>query len=386
MVNADFEVSVAAPANIVANFDTLSAQLDQVLAEYDGVIITPDQVADAKAQATKINKLGEAISRRRIDTVKEITKPVTAFEEKAKELTTRCKEARSKILEQVRALEERQLKECRELVADYLGNLLESKGIRDEFWPADSKVEAIPKLSSLTATGKLTAGTRREVEALVAEAEARQNRTDRRLAELENLSHRAGLSSPLTREHVAPVLFADDDAYTSHVDGLIEREKQREAAAVERERQRAAKEQAAKEQSAREAARRAQEAPREAEAARAAQGAEKAPEELRSDPLGPEQCVRGDGAGAALPEVSQGARESDPAQGGRGEHGAAGGYRRTLTFTVILALEVPSNIEAGAVKAMLLDKLHAAGVRQSVSSVTLQEDLAPETAPAGDFG
>jgi hypothetical protein len=65
-----------------------------------------------------------------------------------------------------------------------------------------------------------------------------QDRTERRLLELENASLRAGLSAPLTRDHVEHFLFADDERYSRELERILTAEVQRQEEAEKRMRER----------------------------------------------------------------------------------------------------------------------------------------------------
>lgn len=206
------------PAVITVNFEELKTRLSAELERYD-VVVTADTVKDAKALATDLNKTAKAIDDQRKEIVNEVSGPVRAFEERMKELRTMCKDGRTKILDQIEVFENETRALAQTMLADLAATLFHEKNVTEEFQKID--YSGLVKTDSVTAGGKLTRGARTKLEAMVAEARAKQDKVKMRLVTLENRSYRAGLKSPLTRDHVEQFLFADDAHYEAQLQRLI---------------------------------------------------------------------------------------------------------------------------------------------------------------------
>jgi hypothetical protein len=332
----------ATPPVLGNNFDEVERQLRKTLADYD-VVVTEDTVPDAKKSATEINALAKTINRRRIDAVKDISAPIKEFDDRGKALEKLCQETRQKILDQVSKFEEKQLEKARYCLKSLLAGKIAQHGLREEFTERLS-VEPLVKLSAMTAKGKLTAASGRDVEALVLAAKSIQDRTDRRISEAESTSYRLGLASPLTRAHVESFLFCEEDsAFTQRLASLIDAEKLREEAAVEKARLERERELAA----------------REAEAAA----------DYEAHDEHPAQEPKQEKPATWRDNVSPATRRHDivpdpmPIPAARSPQ---------VVINVELCVTLPAGVSLDQAKEQLMKKLRAAGIDQSVRSVTAE--------------
>lgn len=214
------------PAVIDTNYEAVRTQLEAEIAKYD-IVVTVDTVKDAKALATKLNKLKGEIASRRKEEVAKASEPVRAFEEKVKSLEAMCEDGRQRILSQVSSFEQVTLRTAQKELAVYLLECYQKQKIDSEYQTV--KMDDLVKISALTATGNLTKAAKESVSARVGECAIRQSRVALRLSQLENESHRAGLHAPLTREHVAGIINTEsDEQYSGYLADLIARELSRQ--------------------------------------------------------------------------------------------------------------------------------------------------------------
>ena len=214
------------PAVLKTNFTELESHLKSEVAKYD-IVVTSDTIKDAKKLATELNKTKGTLDKRRKQEVANASVPIKLFDTQMKGLADICEVGRQKILVQVKKFEEETLKLAAERLESYREDLYQQLGIELEFRTA--LVHDLAKLGTLTGKNELTAGARRDVQLRVGECQTRMHRVHLRLSELENASHRAGLHSALTREHVAGFLdVADDAQYRDNLDNLIIREMERQ--------------------------------------------------------------------------------------------------------------------------------------------------------------
>lgn len=221
------------PAVIDTNYDQIKGQVAAEVAKYGDVVVTGDTLPDAKKMATHLNKLKGEIAKRRKECVSLVSQPIKDFEGKVKALETMCEDGRQKILGQVATFEAETLKRARAELDTYVTEWYEERGIQPEFRAV--VVDDLVKLGALTTTGRLAKGTKDALNGRLGACQIKQQRTALRLSQLENESHRAGLHSPLTREHVAGILLNDsDEQYAASLAQLIARELDRQKETLEK--------------------------------------------------------------------------------------------------------------------------------------------------------
>lgn len=327
------------PAVIDTNYEAIRSQLQDHLAKYTDVVVTTDTLADSKKLATSINKLKGDIAATRKKEVSRAAEPVKAFEAKFKGLEEMCETVRQKIKTQVDIFEAKALNTARLLLEQLLAETYAKKAIQEEFQTAT--VEDDVKLSALTSTGKLSKAAKDSITAKVGECQVRQQRVALRLSQLENESHRVGLHSTLTREHVAGFLFDEsDDNYNSNLSSLLEREIDRQEETLRR-----------------------------------------AEEQRKRDEL-----LKKPAPGGAIPEVEPPAAVADPAPASipdmppiadtappptyiPGTDVPMDPVKQTFSVTVTLRVNPPPGVTVAQVEAALRKKLAAAGVNDSVHSI-----------------
>jgi len=348
------------PAKLSVNFEALRDALAKELKQYE-VVVTADTVKDAKALATELNKTKAAIADRRKAEVAQASAPIKAFDERMKELETMCDEGRKKLLRQVEKFEDETRETCRMLLDSVRSDLWSERGVAAEFQKAS--IEDLVMVSNVTAKGNLTAKARAELDARIVMDLRVQDQTERRLLELENASYKAGLSAPLTRDHVRPFLFSDYETYDRELTRILEAEvrRQEQAEAAMRERiEREARQKVEAEQREKERQERAQ---REAElASKAREAAQKAAE---SPKKAPEEPVAKQPLGG-LPRDTQ--WEKDPAPPGK----------ITLTVVAVFRPEVDPAVSNETVEKALRDAMLKAGIK-TLKEITIHR---PQTRDA----
>lgn len=222
----------SAPAKLALNFEEVKKRLAAELSRYDGVVVTQETLADAKKLATELNQTAKAIDDRRKEEVAAASEPIKQFDAQMRELVTMCKDGRAKLLDQVKVFEDETRERVRELLIEYRDGQWEDQEVEPEFRKAN--IDSLAILSNITKAGNLTARAANEVIALVQADRALQDRTHMRIAQLESISYQAGLVTPLTRDHVAGILFADDDTYKAEVERIVQAEVERQKVAQQK--------------------------------------------------------------------------------------------------------------------------------------------------------
>ena len=109
------------------NYDEVKKWIEDGLANYKGVVYTPDTITQAKKDRASLNKLVDAIDAKRKEMKAHYLQPYEAFEAQAKELVAMVKTVSAEIDAQVKAFEafkkEEKLNEIKALYQTMIGNL-----------------------------------------------------------------------------------------------------------------------------------------------------------------------------------------------------------------------------------------------------------------------
>lgn len=208
------------------DFVAAELRLQKELLKYD-VVVTVDTLKETKKLCADLNKMADNIDTLRKDKVKEVSGPVKEFDTKMKSLVALCKTGRTKLTDQVSKFESETLINARaaldkELAAQYLSNAVAKIYQK-------ASMQGLPRLNTLTGTGKLSKKAKDEVTALVLADKGVQDRAKIRELELVSRCEKAGIPV-LTRVHLKDVILLDDDIYNARVIELVEAEIERQEA------------------------------------------------------------------------------------------------------------------------------------------------------------
>ena len=96
------------------NFNELNAIVEEQLRKYTGLVITKEEIKDAKEMVATLNNTKKLIERRRIDAGKEFCQPYEDFKAQVKVIVDKIDKASSEINVQIKDYEERDKAEKRE--------------------------------------------------------------------------------------------------------------------------------------------------------------------------------------------------------------------------------------------------------------------------------
>lgn len=107
------------PAKIEFNFDEIENLLDENLKKYKELTFTDDSTTELRKVLAELRKGKQAVDRYRIDTKKELNKPVVSFEDKCKELNEKFDNVINPLDKQLKDYVQRErdekLKKCEEI-------------------------------------------------------------------------------------------------------------------------------------------------------------------------------------------------------------------------------------------------------------------------------
>ena len=190
-------------------------------------IVTTDNLSFAKKQMAGLNKSKKAIDTFRKDKVSSESEDIDLFKSNFKLYLAPIDAKYEQIKKDVSVFESETKDKILKELSLYCEDFIKIQGIRDNFKDVD--IIDLMVLGSVTAKGALTKKAREVIESRVMICKSKQDKYDMRLMQLENLSHRAGLESPLTITHIQGIISLDDDSeYETKLNELISSEIERQ--------------------------------------------------------------------------------------------------------------------------------------------------------------
>ncbi|MFR1675601.1 MAG: DUF1351 domain-containing protein [Fusobacterium sp.] len=139
------------PGELIFNFDELKDQLSERLENYKGLVVTEDNEREVTKDKAELNKLVKAIDDYRKNQKKEMSAPITEFENKCKELTSLVTNVVTPIADQLKAFEDARKEEKRTEVQRHVEKVINDLGLNQTY---SSQLDIIDKY--LNKTQKLT--------------------------------------------------------------------------------------------------------------------------------------------------------------------------------------------------------------------------------------
>lgn len=104
---------------LTANFDEVEAQLKELMAPYEKLVLAESEISEGKSLLARIRKLKSAVDGYRLSIKKEYTAPLTEFEGKCKTLLASVNEAETNLSEQINRYAEQKKAEKLAALRDY---------------------------------------------------------------------------------------------------------------------------------------------------------------------------------------------------------------------------------------------------------------------------
>lgn len=214
------------PAIVSANFEDLKAYLAVEVKKYE-VTVEADTVKAAKKLATELNAVSKGINTVKKEQLEILEAPANQFKAHIAELNQIVQGGRSKILEQVKAFEDRTRESVEGLLCDLLLTEYEIQTLGQEY--RTISIHDLILVSSITEKGNLTKKASDAVKERVTKEKAVEREVEIRLLQLSNECFLAGLKVPLSPEYIKDFLKAESDEYHHRLKALIAIELKRQA-------------------------------------------------------------------------------------------------------------------------------------------------------------
>lgn len=183
-------------------------------------IVTSDNLKFAKDKMAELNKSKSFIDGFRKDKVNTESVAIDTFKGNVKAYIALIETKREQIKKDVEVFEAETKKAITKELSLYADELIKASALTYDF----NKVEFVDLivLGSVTAKGALTKKARESIEGRVMACKSKQDKYDMRLLQLQNVSYKAGLESPLTLTHVQGIIMLEDDSkYGLGLESLI---------------------------------------------------------------------------------------------------------------------------------------------------------------------
>lgn len=136
---------------IEINYEDLKNELSSQLKKYENIVVTTDTLKDCKSTQKSLAGLKRKVDDYRKAKKKELSAPITAFENQCKELVLMIESVEKPIKEGIAVFDDKKKEEKRQEAVNIANELLEKSNLSDKF---KKMVEIKPNHSNLTATKK----------------------------------------------------------------------------------------------------------------------------------------------------------------------------------------------------------------------------------------
>lgn len=171
----DIQVQEMQAPVIKTNFETVKADLEQKLVEYDGLIVTEETLAGGKAAQKELASMRVDIDTYRKDVKKKLEQPIKAFEAQCKELIALVEKVEQPIKDGIKVYDDKKREEKRQTALKLIADVAEATGLNEKY---TAKLDVLDKYMNLTATEKAV---REDLETRAFALKVEQDREQERL-------------------------------------------------------------------------------------------------------------------------------------------------------------------------------------------------------------
>lgn len=147
----NFEIKQEVIPVIQVNFEEMKQALSSTMEQYKGIIVTEESLSACKTEQKELAGMRTRIDTYRKDKKKELSKPITEFENQCKELISMIEKAEQPIKAGISVFDDKKREEKRQKALEIIKTTVEAHHLKQKF--AD-KLTVLDKYMHLTATVK----------------------------------------------------------------------------------------------------------------------------------------------------------------------------------------------------------------------------------------
>lgn len=147
----DFKVVKEVLPVIKINFEELKQALNETLEEYSGIVVTEQSLSTCKAKQKELASVRVKIDSYRKDKKKELSKPITAFENQCKELISLIEQVEQPIKQGIASFDNLKKDEKRNTALRLIKEVAEEQELNEKY---ATRLEVLDKYCNLTAKEK----------------------------------------------------------------------------------------------------------------------------------------------------------------------------------------------------------------------------------------
>lgn len=147
----DIQVKEFQAPVIKINYETLSAELDKLLGDYDGLVVTEQTLAGCKAAQKELASLRTKIDAYRKEKKKELEQPIKHFDAQCKDLIAKVERVEQPIKDGIKVFDDQKREEKRQKALQIIKEVAEATGLNEKY---TAKLDVLDKYMNLTATEK----------------------------------------------------------------------------------------------------------------------------------------------------------------------------------------------------------------------------------------
>lgn len=147
----DIQVTEFQAPIIAINYETIKAELEKMLKEYTGLIVTEETLAGGKAAQKELASLRVKIDNYRKEKKKELETPIKNFEAQCKELIALVEKVEQPIKDGIKVFDDQKREKKRQTALQLIAEVAAETGLNEKY---AAKLDVQEKYMNLTATVK----------------------------------------------------------------------------------------------------------------------------------------------------------------------------------------------------------------------------------------
>lgn len=147
----DFKIQKEVLPVIQVNFEEMKKALADTMEQYSGIIVTEDSLSACRAEQKKLASIRTKIDNYRKEKKKEMSEPITEFENQCKELMSLVIDAENPIKEGIKKFDDKRREEKRQKALELIQEIVQTHELNEKY---ASRLTVLDKYMNLTASVK----------------------------------------------------------------------------------------------------------------------------------------------------------------------------------------------------------------------------------------